>query len=144
MSAIRNIEFALRQLIVFSAIALSGQVSAVAQNQTGSQVSATGVAAAVATPPSQKSFAFPVRRQEAVRIATSDFSNEMVPQRKALAGQFVRWYSTLGLGRHGPAVAFELLLIACFVALRIHAKREDRAATKTSTHALDANKASSE
>ena len=92
MSAIRNIEFALRQLIVFSAIALSGQVSAVAQNQTGSQVSATGVAAAVATPPSQKRFAFPVRRQEAVRIATSDFSNEMLPQRKALAGQFVRWY----------------------------------------------------
>lgn len=144
MSTKRGFGYALLlHLFVFSAIMFPGQVSAV-QTQTESQISAPRVGAGVAATHSQESLALPVRQQDAIRIATSDFSNEITPQRRSLADQFFRWYATLGLGRHGPAVAFELLLVACFIALRINAKREDRAATKRSNHALDAHHPSSE
>jgi hypothetical protein len=43
---------------------------------------------------------------------------------QSIGGQFMEWYSALG--RHGKALTFELLLIGCWIGLRIYLRRQQR------------------
>jgi hypothetical protein len=114
----RLISFASQMTIFFAALALSTHAYAIAatQSQNGSVPSAAYLP--ITHFPDG---AAPTIHQPEIPRAAPGLNGPSAHSAIAMSEELTEWYG--GLGRHQKAFGVEILLIGCYIALRIYSKR---------------------